>query len=60
MSGGINVNGIGSLDTKKLIQAHELVAEGVGEIGETLAEIKQLLMEHKDLLTEIKAVLQGD
>lgn len=50
MSAGVDINGIGSLDTKKLIEAHEMVAEVTTENKELLTEIKALLQEIKEVL----------
>ncbi len=59
MSGGVSKNGLDSLDTKRLIDAHALVAEEIKELRETIAEAKEVLIEQRDLLVEIKEALQG-
>lgn len=53
----IDVSGLFSLDSKKLIEAHEMVA---GEVVELRTEVSELLTEIRDVLTEIKTVLQGE
>lgn len=60
MSGGVSKDGLQSLDTKKLIDAHALVAEEIRELRETLAEVKAVLIEQRDLLAETKEALQGN
>lgn len=60
MADRIDLEGINSLDTKKLIEAHELVDDTLKEILEKLEEMKELQTEQKDLLTEIKVALQGN
>ena len=63
MAAPIDVSGLFSLDSKKLIEAHEMVANEIielrTEIAELLEEVKTLLSQQKDLLGEIKEVLQG-
>ncbi len=59
MSGGVSKDGLQSLDTKKLIDAHALVAEEIRELKEAIAESKAILIEQRDLLAEIKEALQG-
>lgn len=60
MLDGISKNGLQSLDTMKLIDAHGLVTEEIKELRETLAEAKAVLIEQRDLLVEIKEALQGN
>lgn len=60
MSSGINLEDINSMDTKKLIEAHELVNDTLLELKESLAEMKELQTEQKDLLIEIRDALQGN
>ncbi len=56
----IDKNGIYSLDTIRLIEAHEMVVETITELKDVLIEIKAILIEKKDLLVEIKEALQGN
>ena len=60
MSGGVSKNGLDSLDTKRLIDAHALITEAITELREEIAEVKEVLIEQRDLLVEIKEVLQGN
>lgn len=60
MQGEINVDDLSSTDTKKLIEAHTLVANKIELLAEGMAEILEVLKEQKELLGEIKEALQGD
>ncbi len=54
----IDVSGLFSLDSKKLIEAHEMVANEViglrAELSVLLTEIKAILWQQKLLLDQIK------
>lgn len=57
---GIDTSELFSLDSKKLIEAHEMVADEIVELRTRLVETNALLVEIKDVLVEIKTVLQGE
>lgn len=60
MSNPIDTEILFSNDTKKLIEAHEVVAKRIGVLTEGMAEILEVLAESRELLKEIKEALQGD
>lgn len=55
----INTDDLNSTDTKKLIEAHELVAGRIDILTAGMTEILEVLKEQKELLKEIKEVVQG-